>query len=407
MNQLRILMIIQKFYPDFSGQGIQMQEVAKKLIKKGVKVTFVSAGRKDYLKEEEKDGYLIHRIVPGVPLIETSPRKRRRLWNLSFAIKLFLYLIKHRKEFDLIHLHTKTDALYAASLFSRLFRKKMIMEMTLMGADDAITIKTKDHFRRVKFFLFSILDGYVAISRALYQAYLAVGLPKEKIRIITQGVDTERFRPATDKSTLRKKLNLPTAGIIITFVGSFIERKGADILVSAFAEINKKARNAYLLVVGPYQFAEEKEPERTRFSRRMLEKIEELGLRKKTIFAGAKENVEEYLMASDIFLFPSRKEGFGTVIIEAMASSIPVVISAMPGISEEIVTSGEDGIIVPGEEPKDFAKAVIELALDEEKRRKMGKKAREKAERIFSLDKIADTYIRFYREVLEGTVGKG
>lgn len=112
-------------------------------------------------------------------------------------------------------------------------------------------------------------------------------------------------------------------------------------------------------------------------------------------------------MASDIFLFPSRKEGFGTVIIEAMASSIPVVISAMPGISEEIVTSGEDGIIVPGKEPKDFAKAVIELALDEEKRRKMGKKAREKAERIFSLDKIADTYIRFYREVLEGTVGKG
>jgi glycosyltransferase involved in cell wall biosynthesis len=401
MARLRILMIIQKFYPDFSGQGIQMQETAKKLVKRGVEVTFVSAGREKYLKEEQKDGYLIRRIVPGVPLIETSPGKRRRLWNLSFAVKLFFYLIKNRRSFDLIHLHTKTDALYAAALFSRLFRKKMIMEMTLMGADDAITIRTKDHFRWLKFFLFSHLDGYVAISKALYEAYIAAGLSEKKIRIITQGVDTDRFRPAEDKKGLRKKLGLPLDGIIISFVGSFIERKGGDILTSAFARLKPKMNNVHLVIVGRYRFDEEKEPERADFSKQILAEIERLCLKDNIIFVGAKDNVEEYLTASDIFLFPSRKEGFGTAIIEAMACLLPPVISAMPGISEEIVTDGEDGIIVTGENPEGFAEAVIGLALDEKLRRNMGGKARDKAASRFSLDMIAERYIKFYQEILK------
>jgi len=395
----RIAMVIQRLRPYFSGQGVQVEELCRELARRDSKVVIVTAVRGQHPPIEEVNGYRVRRIrsdIRGIPATATRPR----FWAPIFALRNFVYLWRQRHSIDLVHVHTFHDALYTSWAFCRMTRRPILFEMTLLGADDPIAVRESRNFlHRLRYAIFRRCDGYVAISVALAESYRQEGMPLDRLRIIPQGVDTKRFCPTTEGDALRDELGLPSEAPVLVFVGSLIERKGFDVLLAAWREIHRSCPQAHLLLVGKGEFPDD--PGASRFLAEQLAALEPSAA-ENLHQVGVVQDVETHLQAADIFLFPSRREGFGTVMVEAMACGIPCVVAKMPGITDSIFNEGgADGIVVPQEDPTALAAATGRLLANPKRAREIGSAARQRAVQVFSIETIADAYVEFYSDLLK------
>ena len=246
-GRLRVAMVIQRFRPAFSGQGEQLELLCQVLGGRGLTPTIITCGNERSITEEQLDGYRVVRLCPAMPLGATfglGPRAR----GPAFASRTFGYLSSQRA-FDLVHVHALTDALYTSWLWCRWHRKPLLFEMTLMGADDPVSVMASPNraagLRRA---IFRRCDGYVAISPALEHKYREAGFPRDRVRVVPQGVDIGRFRPAGDRASVRQQLHLPATGPLLILVGSLIHRKGIDVLLRAWQAIHTASPSAPPLI---------------------------------------------------------------------------------------------------------------------------------------------------------------
>ncbi len=393
-------MVIQRLRPLFAGQGVQVEVLCRELARRGVRATIVTAGHGRNPRWERIDGYRVRRLRSDVPLLSARLRPGRFRSEI-FALKTLLWLLLHGWRTQVIHAHAQSDALYTSWLFARLRRLPIIFEMTLMGADDAGTFAGSSHrLARLRHATFRRCDGFVAISPALARSYEESGLPPDKLRLIPQAVDTEEFRPADDVAAVRGRLGLPSRGAIVAFVGSLIERKGIDVLLGAWEKVHARADDATLMLVGPDRFADDAGADA--FLARNLERLP-AAARERVVRLGVRDDVAACLRAADVFAFPSRREGFGTVMIEAMATGLPCVVAELPDITDFIFDGeGESGIVVPQDDADALAAAVSALLADPDRRRAMGRAARRRAGERFSVQRVADAYLAFYAELAHG-----
>jgi len=352
---------------------------------------------KDAPRVEDRDGVSIHRLRCDL-FGRAESGWRRRLWSPTFALRAFVHLLGSAPRPDLIHVHGANDALHAAWALGRLLGVPALFEMTLMGVDDPQTIRTsKNRLAALRYAVYRRFTGYVAMSPALAQAYRAAGLAEAKLRMIPQGVDVERYRPAPDRQALRRELGIADGRTVVVFLGSLIERKGIDVLLSAWEPIHRAHPSAELWLVGRDRF--EDEPVAELFLKRRLEPLPASALARVRRF-GVRDDPQRLLQASDVFVFPSRREGFGTAIIEAMACALPCVVAALPGITDYIFAApGESGVVVPQEDPEALAAAVLALLGDPVRASAMGGAARERAVSRFAIERIADEYLAWYGEL--------
>jgi glycosyltransferase involved in cell wall biosynthesis len=119
-------------------------------------------------------------------------------------------------------------------------------------------------------------------------------------------------------------------------------------------------------------------------------------------FTGVVDDVESYLRAADVFVFPSRKEGFGTVMVEAMAAGLPCVVAPIDGIAATVFDHGRDGVIVPGEDPERWAGEIAALLDDPARAARLGESARAKAVGRYGFGVVCDRYEALYEALLSG-----
>ena len=135
----------------------------------------------------------------------------------------------------------------------------------------------------------------------------------DKFKVVHNAVDLEKFKFNNEiREKIRKELNVNSDTLLIGHVGRFTQQKNHDFLIDIFNEIHKKNQNTKLLLIGTGI----KEND-------IKEKVKNLNLQDSVIFEGFKNNVNEYMLAMDIFLFPSKFEGLGLVLIEAQATGLP------------------------------------------------------------------------------------
>ena len=116
---------------------------------------------------------------------------------------------------------------------------------------------------------------------------------------------------------------------------------------------------------------------------------------------GVRDDINRILQAADIFLFPSRREGFGTVIVEAMATGLPCIVSEQPGITDFIFGTGNPaGISVPQENSSILAEQAINLLANKSQMHELGKQSRKRALALFDINDIVLRYVEFYRVLL-------
>ncbi len=393
-------MVIQRLRPLFAGQGVQVEVLCRELARRGVRATIVTAGQGPNPPWEDIDGYRVRRLRADIPLLSRYLRPGR-LRSEIFGLRMLSWLLLHGLRSQVIHVHAQTDALYTAWFMARILRRPLIFEMTLMGADDATTFaNNSNRLAGIRNAVFRRCDGFVAISPALARAYERAGLPPDKLRLIPQAVDLAEFHPPEDVAAVRHRLGLPDDGPVVAFVGSLIERKGIDVLAKAWKRVHDLHPNATLLLIGADRFDDD--PAAAAFLDDHLARLPE-SARSRVVRLGLRDDVAECLRAADVFAFPSRREGFGTVMIEAMATGLPCVVAELPDITDFIFDSEEEsGVVVRQDDAQALGDAVSALLSDRRRAEAIGTAARQRAEDRFSVQRIADDYLAFYAELSDG-----
>ena len=104
----------------------------------------------------------------------------------------------------------------------------------------------------------------------------------------------------------------------------------------------------------------------------------------------------DYLVAADLFFFPTRREGLPNAVAEAMASGLPVVASRLEGITTDLIDDGIEGRLINGHDPHDYAEALNQLLAEPDRMRQMGQAARARIERDYDLNHVVQRYVRVY-----------
>ncbi len=222
----------------------------------------------------------------------------------------------------------------------------------------------------------------ITISDALGRWLVEVeGLPRKKLSTVHYALDVNRFRSST-----AGHLPLEASQPVIGTVSRLIPQKGIHVLLRAFAECAKSHPSISLVVVGDG-------PERS-----TLENLaRELGLGGRVHFLGYRSDVHKILQHIDIFALPTFGEGFGLVLLEAMACSKAVVATDVMSIPE-IVQQGKTGLLVPVRDVSALAEALDTLIEDPELRDQFGKAGFQRARTEFTVERMVRKTAEVYRE---------
>jgi len=236
---------------------------------------------------------------------------------------------------------------------------------------------------------------YLAISRQVareLEEHFGLG---EQVSVVHHGVDSEVFHPvdastAEHRHALRRSLGVPDDRFVAGFVGVF-ERKGLGTAIDALAALSPAVLSRiHLVAVGAGN--------QTRFR----ERAERLGLGERVTLVGPKHGIESYFRLFDAFVFPTLYEPFGLAVLEAMATGIPVLVSALAGASE-LVEDGETGILLRNPlDPRELARGLERLVLEPELASQIGAGARRVAE-THSWDRVARRYEEILAPIMEKT----
>lgn len=385
-----ILMLNTEYHPVFSGHAIYLRRLMGHIQRKGYRVSVLTGDFGKLPAEDKLDGIDIHRF-------SYDPHEKGR--EIKMSLRIISFLFRKRKTYDILHFHGHLDYYGLITLFCKVFRKKIIMHMVLLGSDDPLTLLQTYKIMKIRLKLLSLIDRFICISRILGESYLKAGMPPQKLVYIPQGVDMGIFNPSLngEKLRIKRKIGLDGYDKIILFVGAVIERKGVDQLVNAWSGVFHELPKSALVIVGPYQFGNEDQNSAllNRFVDRLHEQIK--SSHAPVLFAGESACVHEYMKAADFLVLPSKKEGFGNVIIEAMASGLPCVVTPMDGVADETIEQGVNGFIVNNE--GELTGAIRKLMVDNGLRDRMGKNALKIARERFDMELIAGHFADVYESL--------
>lgn len=251
--------------------------------------------------------------------------------------------------------------------------------------------------------------AHFALSRELGRAYAERYNAREsRIFVVRNGADTRRFKPADayEKRAQRGNLGLPLDRPLVLFCGGLIRRKGVDLLLEAWTQVQRAHPAAVLVMRGSIGAratfnTAARISEQEAFTEQIFRMKEALPRPDDVIFAGHGPDVESYYRAADIFIFPSRLEGLPFAVIEAMSCGLPCIVSPFTGIprdGEELGFTGEQYIRTT-HIPSEMAAHVIEMLENPVRAQEMGAAARRWIEETQDFEKVADIWAAAYRSV--------
>lgn len=366
------------------GQGRVNYEVAWEAIRRGHHVTLVASSVAPELQQNSQVNW-IDIPVKGYPT--------QLLSQMVFSMQSGLWLHKHQREFDLIKVNgaitwARGDVNAVHFVHSSWLRfsygnarrsvanppqQRRSLRSTYQWFYTALNARwEKKAFDQAKV--------VVAVSEKVAKELIEIGVPPECIRVILNGVDLQEFAPgAVD----HQKWGLPENVPLALFAGDIrTPRKNLDTILNALVQVPE----LHLIVVGatagsPYP-----------------QLAESLKLEERVHFVGFREDVPDLMKAADFLVFPSRYEPFGLVVLEAMATGLPVVTAATTGAAE--LVTPECGVVLPdSDDTPALAEAMSRLAkCDRQQKSQMGEAARAIAEQ-HSWANMASSYVDLFEEL--------
>jgi L-malate glycosyltransferase len=322
------------------------------------------------------DGELVRRMAEGPDLIPLAPTHEVDLaaaWRLSRIIK--------RLGPDLIHAHDPHAVAMAATALSIAAPTPRI---PFVAARRLELRMARNSFSRWKY---SQVDRFIASSHAIVERLVHDGIPREKIRVVSEGIDVERIE-RIPPANVHSEFYLPTHAPVVGNVAALVLHKGHQHLIDAAALVVKQVPDVRFVIVGDGE---------TRPS--LEQQIRHLHLERHVFLAGYRVDALELTKGFDIFVMSSITEGMCTPLVEAMAAGRPSVATAVGGIPE-VVVDGLTGYLVPPRDPKALADRLIRLLKEGPLREQMGVAAHRRARERFTLEKMVDGTAAVYRSLV-------
>lgn len=354
---------------EFSGAEIMLKGGGPILVKNGFDLHALSTGDEigNFAEILKRCGYKIHHI----------PFKK----SAKYLVELYRFL-KNNK-YDVVHIHTERAFIWYALAAKKAGVKEIIR-----------TIHSVFNF-----------SGYLRIVRMIQRLiakkvlgvqFTSIGFSVFKTEkrvfhnntfLIPNWISSNNFLPArheNERNQIKVKLGISLTDKVIISVGSCTYVKNHNDIIIALSELIKKIKNIYYIHLGdgPLQNQEK-------------ELSIKLGVFNRIKFLGQIENVRDLLISSDIFVMPSRYEGFGISCLEAASCGIPSVVYNVEGL-RDLIEDGENGILVEPN-PHAMATAIKGLIRNEKLRKRMGIRSRKRVLKYFNMQDSLEKLMKIYR----------
>lgn len=397
---MRIVFVTYLYWPPHFGGELKVSiERFESLVKRGHTVTVLTSGVPGFPEEEIINGVQIKR---SPQILDT--RFGRGIRRLVFPI--WAWSIMRGMKFDILH-HggtggiTSLDKFLGMTILNKHAQRKKAATVIVHSLADSEkeVLKTRGFNAALHIRTLWQMDCIASVSPALH-AGVEQFFPG-KSRLILYGVHDNLFTPLPmEKREQFRKINqVREDEVVFSFLGSVGKRKGFDLLIHAFANTIKEHPNWRLWIVGPHN-KEESQNFEDEGIEALLISLE--SNRERIHFWGRIDERSELatiLGASDIFVFPSRKEGMGIAPMEAMSCGVPVIISRISGITDQASVEGLTGRYIEVNNTDALRSAMIEMGTDAKKREKMGQAARQRIVDQFGWEKQIDEWEALYARV--------
>jgi sugar transferase (PEP-CTERM/EpsH1 system associated) len=315
--------------------------------------------------------------IPGVRSISL-----RRGSGSKFLVPQFVRLFRHERP-DVVH--SRNWGAIEAVVAAKLVRVPRVIHSE-HGRD--INTMHGDPWRRrmLRRLCYRLADQVFTVSNELREHYAKqLLIPVERMHVIPNGVDSNRFRPSPARARMRSHLALADDLVVLGTVGRLDPVKGYATLLNAAEQLLQAGVNLKVVIVGDG-------PEREQLQERASGSHV---LRDCVIFVGKVANPEDWLNAFDIYVLPSLSEGMSNSLLEAMSTGLPCVVTRV-GSNPDLVEEGKSGFLVNAGDASAIAERIQRLEADPKLRQKFGEAARHRADLLFSLRSMVENYSRLY-----------
>jgi glycosyltransferase involved in cell wall biosynthesis len=387
----RVLFLTESFHPVLGGGEKHIRALGSALVAAGVPAIVVTRQADARWPAEE--------VIDGVRVVRVPPTGPGRTGKYRMVPGALRALWRERASFDVLVVRGTRVLGLPGLVCGRALGKAVVLQAEINGEMSGQAYTWGTRFERgpvarlvgagvaVRNLLMRDADGFVAMSRAIRDEFVAAGVVRDKIGHIAHGVDASRYRPAdpAERAALRTRLGLPGAAVVVCYTGRLLRGKGLESLVDAFVRVARQDPRGHLLLVGSG------EGQALSVEGPLRDQVEREGLGARVSFSGRVDAVEDYLRASDVFAFPSVFEALGISLIEAAACGLPAVGSRTGGIVD-VIEDGESGLLVEPGDATGLSAALGRLLSDEPLRVRMGRRAAQIASLRFD---FADTVVRY------------
>jgi glycosyltransferase involved in cell wall biosynthesis len=359
------------YYPTPGGTERQAHQLARGLIARGHEVQVLTMQLGAEPPNVVIEGVPVRRAVRGI--------ERGMLFGISYLCTSLYALLSLGRRANILHAHQLYLDAAAATTAGRVLGIPVLAKVACGGSGGDLNRLRRSWAGRL--LLSMVLRGInrvVTPSRETEAEICAAGFLAGRVVCIPNGVDVERFSPSFGR--------WPTEPNVL-FLGRLDRQKGLDTLITAWADVVSRVRSATLTIAG-------QGPELSR----LAALAQRVGVADHVCFLGAVPDPERRLRDAAAFVLPSRFEGLPNALLEAMATGVPCVATAIGG-TIDVATDQEDALLVPPDDSRALAEALCVVLTDRTIARKLGANARRRVVANFSLESLISRYERLYGEM--------
>ena len=401
---MKVCIFTETYYPVMGGGETQAQLLAEGLIADGHSIMVLTRRSDASLKKRERYG--------NVDVVRLSPVGSGQLKKWGLLLSSLPALFKLRNQYDLIFVSGYRIIGLTAVLVGKMLRKPVVLKADSQGEMSGeffesglkkFGISHRSFFFRLFLgFRNAVLkraDAFSAISPEIASEWTSARVPSEKVHLIPNCVDTDRFVPVepAQKEMLRTKLNLPQDATIAIYTGRLVSYKGLPLLLKVWNEIRSRHEKVLLILAGTGGLDIHNCEDELR------EYVKANGLESNVLFTGAVQNVHEYLQTSDLFALPTENDAFPSSIVEAMACGLPVVTTPV-GAIKTIVTDGETGLLIQPGEHEQLFQALDVMLSDMTLASRLGDAACHSVQALYSAKAVTKKYLNLFQELINPTI---
>lgn len=350
-----------------AGAERQVCDLADKFVEMGHRVLLVSLDEK---------------VIRSPNRVEVQLISLNMQHSLLSFISTYIELRKLIRNFkpDVVHSH-----LFHANMLTRLLRLSTSARKWISTAHST---QVGGWFAKLCYRLTDFLvDISTNVSDVAVRAFIEAGAMRPgKMITVHNGIDVIKFQyNPRSREKIRSDLSVSSNTLFVLSVGRLTEQKDYPNLLQAFSTVHKSIPNTVLVIIGTGSLLE-----------KLTKTVKVLRLEHAVMFLGAHHNITEWMSAADTVVLSSESEGFGLVLAEAMACERIVVATDCGGTKEVL---GENGYLIPRKNSIALADGIVEaLSLSSEEKEHQGKLARTQIVTNFSLETVANTWIKLYQD---------